>query len=190
MSNLIADWNEIAKLFQSLVTTTSILIGGMWVYLKYVRQQERYPNIESSAEIKLIGVQGGYWIAEIVATVENKGKTQHRMYDFFFNMFAISADDPVNTDPRWNGQVNFPHEVVTGSFLPKQYKFFYVDPGVTAKYSYIARIPVNYSFVILHWYFMYGDNRKFKHVAECTIQLDLKKGQSQQPSATLGGFKK
>ena len=61
------------------------------------------------------------------------------------------------------------HPYREGSFLPEQYKFFFIDPGVKAKYSYIARIPVTARFAILHCWFNYGDKRKLSHTAERTV---------------------
>ena len=54
---LIKDWSSIA---QSIVTALSFIVGGWWVYRKFVRAQEKYPNIEFSADINVIGEQGGF----------------------------------------------------------------------------------------------------------------------------------
>lgn len=168
-----ADWENVASAAQSIATIMSFIVAGIWVYLKYIRQQERYANIESSADVKLIGVQDGFWIAELIATLHNKGKVQHRMYEFRFDLSAIGKGAAVEINPEWGGQVDFPMAVKKGSFLPERYKFFYVDPGIKAKYSYVTLIPVSASFVNLHWWFLYGDNRQFKHVAERTIALPV-----------------
>jgi hypothetical protein len=167
----LSEWKEVASLVQSGVTVASMIIGGAWVYAKFVRQQERYPNIEFSSDIQFIGTQAGFWIAELIATVENRGKAQHRMTDFRFDLNSIQANSEISTDDRWGGQVNFPVEVATGSFLPKQFDFFFVDPGVKAKYSYITRIPVTASFALLHCRFRYGDARGYSHTAERTIAV-------------------
>jgi hypothetical protein len=135
----------------------------------------RYPNIEFSADIHVIGEQGGALIVELIADVENKGKAQHRMEEFNFDLNALLPQDPVLVDQRWGGQINFPHEICAGSFLPAHYKFFFIDPGTKAKYSYIARVPLEAAFLILHCRFEYAGRGKTGHTAEKTIKVSSAK---------------
>ena len=64
---------------QSLATVISFIIGGIWVFRKYINHQERFPHIEFSADINFIGLQGEWWIVELIGIIENKGKCQHRI---------------------------------------------------------------------------------------------------------------
>lgn len=167
----IEDWKGIAETAEAAVTTASLLVGGVWVYLRYVRQQERYPNIEFSADVRLVGVQDGYWIAELIANIENKGKAQHRMEKFAFDLKIIEQGQSIETSERFDNQVLFPVLLAEGSFLPQRYKFFFIDPGLKAKYSYITRIPVTATFAILHCWFKYADGRDVGHTTECTVSI-------------------
>ena len=171
MSLTIEDIKNLAAAGQSIATITSLIVGGIWVYSKYIRQQERYPNIEFSADVQFVGKQQDYWLVELIATVENKGKAQHRMEEFMFDLNALEKGEKVLTSERWGNQVDFPVSIAQGSFLPRQYKFFFIDPGVKAKYSYLSRVPTNTSFVVLHSWFKYGDNRKYFHTAERTVPV-------------------
>jgi len=54
--------------------------------------------------------------------------------------------------------------------LPKQAGFFFIDPGVKAKYSYLASVPDRTSFLNLHASFTYMDQKAF-HTAERTIEM-------------------
>ena len=170
MSLTIEEINSIAATCQSFATVASFIIGGIWVYLKYIRQ-EKYPNIEFSADVNFIGRQGDFWLVELIATVENKGKSQHKMKHFQFDLNAINLETEIHTDERWGNQINFPLLLAQGSFLPKKYNFFFIDPGVKAKYSYLTRVPTDTSFVILHSWFDYSDGRKFSHAAERTVAV-------------------
>ncbi|HRL76326.1 MAG TPA: hypothetical protein PLC86_11390 [Candidatus Accumulibacter phosphatis] len=171
MSLSFEDWKNLGAAVQSVATVVSFVIGGIWVYMRYIRQQEKYPNIEFSADVQLIGIQDGYWIAELIATVDNKGKAQHRMSEFRFDLNGIEQGTAVGTSPEWGNQVNFPVPIAQGSFLPERYNFFFIDPGVKAKYSYIARIPTSSSFVIFHCWFKYKDTRMVAHTAERTLAV-------------------
>jgi hypothetical protein len=189
----IEDSKNIAAAAQSVATIASFLVGGVWVYMRYIRQQERYPNIEFSADIHFIGVQDGFWVAELIATIENKGKAQHRMEEFCFDLNAIEEGAPIRTDQRWGNQVDFPMSVAKGSFLPAQYKFFFIDPGIKAKYSHLTRIPIAARFVILHCWFKYADGRTLSHTAERTVLVPRNGAQGQtvitqaQQGGTHGG---
>ena len=171
MSLTIEEINNIAAACESVATVASLVIGGIWVYTKYIRQQERYPNIEFSADVNFIGRQGDFWLVELISTVENKEKSQHRMEDFKFDLNSIKRETEVQTSEKWGNQIDFPVLLAQGSFLPQQYKFFFIDPGVKAKYSYLTRVPTETSFVILHSWFKYSDGREASHAAERTVAV-------------------
>jgi hypothetical protein len=55
MAMSIEDWKNLAAAAQSVATIISFGVGGLWVYRRYIRQQEKYPNIEFSADVQFIG---------------------------------------------------------------------------------------------------------------------------------------
>jgi hypothetical protein len=168
---LATNWKDLIAAVQSAVTTLSIIVGGIWVYLKYIRQQERYPNIEFSADLNFIGKQGDWWIVEIIARIENKGKAQHRMNEFAFELDGIYANDSIEINERWRNQVDFRHSLAKGSFLPANLKYFFIDPGVNSTYSFIVRVPSETTFLILHCWFSYTGRNRTGHVAEKTVKV-------------------
>ena len=118
-----ADYEELKNLaaaIQSIATAVSLVVGGFWVYRKYVRQLENLPHIESDAAINFIGEQNGFWIVEFEGIIENKGNVRHMIRKFDFDVNALFADDPIETSEEWGGQVHFPHKIIDGSFLPKK----------------------------------------------------------------------
>jgi hypothetical protein len=169
----IEDWKNLASALQSFATIVSFIIGAIWVYLRFIRQQEKYPNIEFISDIEFIGTQDDWWLVEIIASIDNKGKAQHKMSDFRFDLNALYCDDQVDVSRKWGGQVDFPRLVAEGSFLPKRLDFFFVDPGTKAKYSYVARIPKLATFVILHCWFRYADEGNYRHIAEKTFAVPI-----------------
>jgi hypothetical protein len=167
----IETWERLTSIIQSVVTFLSIIVAGSWAYRRFIIQQERYPNINFTADINIIGKQNNEWVLELIAFIENKGKVQHKIKKFNFDLNAIFKNENLTTSDEWGGQVDFTHPITEGSFLPQATKFFFVDPGTTAKYSYIAKLPDDASFAILHCYFKYSDWRKYAHTAEKTIKL-------------------
>jgi hypothetical protein len=165
------EFHDFAGAWQAWLTCASIIIGGGWVYLRFIRQEEKFPHIESAAEIKLIGRQGGIWVAEIVAVLENKGKVPHRVATFTFDFNAIHASDVIQTSPQWRGQVDFSHKIAQGSFLPPDTAFFFIGPGVKARYSWIAKVPGEATMLNLHCTFQYMDRQQASHTMETSISL-------------------
>jgi hypothetical protein len=165
------DLKNYAVAFQSFLTPISIIIGGIWAFRKYFLQQENYPNIEFSADINFIGEQANWWIVELIGIIENKGKVQHKMKEFRFDLNALFIQDTIDTSENWGGQVNFPHLIAEGSFLPKYSGFFFIDPGIKAKYSYVTRVPNAANFLLFHSWFNYYDARSYSHAAEKSVQV-------------------
>jgi len=166
----IETWEKLTSVILSVITSLSFIIAGIWAYRRFIIQQERYPNLNFTADINVIGKQNNEWLVEVLAFVENTGKAQHKIREFWFNLDLIYKMDPLTLSPKWGEQVEFT-EFIERSFLPEHIRFFFVDPGTTAKYSYIAKIPDNASFALLHCHFKYSDSRRYGHSAEKTIKL-------------------
>src|SRR5687768_5677883 len=128
------DFNNIASGIQAIITSLSIIIVGIWTYKRFILQQERYPNLMFTSDIDFIGKQNNEWLVEIVAHIENKGKAQHKMTNFNFDLNALFLNDKLILTEKWGGQVDFPNQITKGSFLPASRSFFFIDPGTTAKY--------------------------------------------------------
>jgi hypothetical protein len=167
----LADWKDIATIFQSVITPVGLIIGGVWAYRRYVVEAKNLAHIETSAEIVFIGQQRDFWIVELLAILNNKSNVQHKIEKFTFDLNALYSDDPVEVSERWGGQVNFPHQIAKGSFLPESFRYFFVGPSVTAKYSYIARVPNSATHLILHCRFDYVDRTNSSHTMEKTVRV-------------------
>ena len=158
------------KIIESAATSVALLVAAVWAWFKFVRQRENHPLIDFSADIKFHEKLGNWWIVELVAFIENKGKVQHRIKDFDFDLASLSASDRVTTSEDFGGQVYFPHLIAKGSFRPKKYGEFFIEPGLKNKYSYITRVPADAELVILHSWFEYLDG-KHSHSAEVTRKV-------------------
>jgi hypothetical protein len=167
----IENWKDVGAAVQSFATVASLIIGGFWVYRRFSRQEESYPKIEFTADLNFVGRQAGWWIVEVIAVVENKGKVPHHMREFKFDLNALYSEDPVELSKKWGNQVDFIRPVAEGSFLPEKYENFFIDPGVRAKYSYVTRVPAEARFLILHCWFRYSDRKKAGHAAEKSVRV-------------------
>jgi hypothetical protein len=145
------------------------IVVGLLAYRRYRAKESSYAHIETSAEILFIGQQDNFWIVELKAILNNKGKLQRRIHGFRFDLNAIHADDAIEVSKKWGGQVNFANEIAKGSFVPPGYAYCVVGPSVTATYSYVARVPHWATFLVLHCWFDY--NPGFSHWFEKAVQV-------------------
>lgn len=164
------EFNNWAGGIESLATVAALIIGAYWTYTRFVRQRDNFPLIEFTADVEFIGKHQDSWVVELTTTIENKGKVQHRISEFAFDLFALQDGDALEPKQQFGGQVGFPHEVVTGSWLPKKFDYFFIDPGTKAKYSFVTRVPDSARFVILHSWFTYSDQAA-SHAAERTVRV-------------------
>lgn len=71
------NFSHVAGSIESLATVVALGIGGYWTYRRFIRQRENCPFIEFTVDVHFVGRQGGKWIVELIAYLENKGKVQH-----------------------------------------------------------------------------------------------------------------
>lgn len=168
-----AEVKDILAAFQSVATVVSFAVAGWWVYSRYIHEQGGYPKINFSADIKLIGKQGDKWVVEVIAAIENSGRAQLKLNECFFFLDFLKADDALEKCERWSNQLCFKEDIRKQSFFHKGVKFYFVDPGTTAKYSHVTIVDVDVTFLLLHCYFKYSDDRHYFHGAEKTINLNV-----------------
>ena len=177
-----SDWKDIAGTFPSTISIVAALIAGCCLIAGFVLVYRRYggkgrfgvkeagnAQIETAADIAFIGQQGRFWIVELTAILNNKGPTQHKIHEFWFQLDAIDAGDPIDVSKKWGGQVNFGTEVAKASFIPRGYSYCVIGPSVSARYSYVARVPESASFLALRCWLNYG--RGFSNWVDKTVQV-------------------
>ncbi len=160
---------SILDILQSFLTCLAILVGGWWALYLFIRQRENKPRVEMRAEIVFHKKIGDWWIVELITYVENKGKVQHKMFNLDFDLASINSGDKVGIAQEFGNQALFPNEIARGSFKRKDMEYFFIEPGVKGKYTYVARVPANAEVLLLHTYFEY--DIKKGHGAEITAAV-------------------
>lgn len=160
------------KIIQSAATGIALLIGAIWAFYKFYRQRENYSLIDFTVDVEFHSQKDDWWIVELIAYIENKGKVQHRIQDFEFELASLNANDEVTIAEQFGSQVYFPNILSRGSFLQKKYKYFFNEPGLKNKYSFVARVPKDANTVLLHSWFKYLDG-KHSHSAEVTKKVPI-----------------
>jgi hypothetical protein len=164
------EFNQLAGAIGSLASVFALAIGGYWAYWRFIRQREGRPHVQFSADIVFIRKQGEWWIVEFVAWVENKGKVQHLIKDFYFDVRALLVEDAVEVSDDFRGQVFFPHRIAEGSWMPEGMNETFIDPDVKTHYSYIARVHESAAVLLMHTWFKWADENA-QHSTEKTVNV-------------------
>src|SRR5688572_16456038 len=127
----LAEIKDLADIFQAAVTGVGLMLAAGWAFHRYVIEENGYTHIETSAEISFIGEQDGYWLVELQAILQNRGKVPHRIKEFGFDLNCLTLSDTVQVASKWGGQVDFPNPLAKGSFIPKNFRYFVIGPEVT-----------------------------------------------------------
>jgi hypothetical protein len=159
---------EIASFIESVSKVIALTVGGYWTYTRFIRQRDDYAFIEFTVDLNFVGKQDGKWIVELIAYLENKGKVQHTFSDLAFDLEALYDTDGVIPNERYGGQAYFPHQLAKRPWIPPG-KYF-IEPGLKAKYSYVAQVPQEATFLMLHGRFTY-ENQPAWHSAERTLEV-------------------
>jgi hypothetical protein len=123
--------------------------------------------------VAFVGRHGDWWIVELMAKLENKGKVQHRFSDLSFDLASLSMGEGLERSNEFNGQAYFPGTVAKGPWIPKGR--YFIEPGIKSIYTYVARVPATATFLMLHGNFTYR-NQQAIHSAEKTVKVPCESG--------------
>jgi hypothetical protein len=86
-----------------------------------------------------------------------------------FDLAALYQGDHVQPNEEYRGQAFFPHQLAKRHLWIPPGKYF-IEPGLKAKYSYVAEVPLEATFLMLHAGFTY-ENQRASHRAGCTVAV-------------------
>ncbi|MGB6037163.1 MAG: hypothetical protein WBG42_12900 [Cryomorphaceae bacterium] len=160
---------------ESIVTISAILIGGIWAYFRFRKTREDHPKVQIELNLTLLGIEGDRCLLECEATLENKGLVRHSFKEFTFDLLHFSSTSEYKRgDERVNHQVVFEKEAVNRkvSWIPGDWNYSFVDPGIKQRYTYLADVPANSKYVLIHSQFKYKDQDSDFHSIQRAFSLE------------------
>ncbi len=144
----------VSDIAESLAKITGITVAGIWVLLIYVRNMENKPRAEFNLDIKFQKKIDKYWIVELIAEIENKGKVPHLIENFGFILKSINVNDAITESniEEDREQLSFPNTLAVNRFMDYD-RYFIISPGVKETYRYITHIPTDAKIVYLESYY-------------------------------------
>jgi hypothetical protein len=151
----------------------AVIAGGIWVFFRFRREGSHTPKVEFDIEGKFFGPQCDWYLAEFVMSVKNKGLVRHKFTVITLRVRGIQSATPVTI---WGDtqRVEFPERIVGDANVmhkPK-YNSIFVEPGVTQRVTFVARIPAGIRFVVARAEFEYDTGRT--HSAERVFETSVR----------------
>lgn len=145
----------------------ALIVGAFWTYRRFVRTREACPKIEFTVDATFVHKQGGLWVLEALAFIENKGLVRHSIKEFTFDLrYTLSSD---TLEAKAPFLVFIPHKACAGSWLPPDWGETFIEPGLRTRYSCVVSVPEQASMVLIHGKFYYA-NRDW-HTADKLIAV-------------------
>ena len=177
---------EILKILLGIAVPLAVFYLGYLVEnVRNKIERKHKSRIQFEIEGRFLGPQAGYYILDLSVILHNKGLVRLVIKELNLRVRGINQNEDIATFDEYNrdGVVNniavFPKEIVRADMLQTKTtessddeKGYFVEPGVEQRFSYVARIPEDISFVLARAYFDYGSNpkRKPKHSAQTIFE--------------------
>jgi hypothetical protein len=174
-------WIEIV---QGAITIAASLVGGLWVWSRFVLERGLLPPSEIDLDLRTVGGSESARIVELEVLIRNKGSSALVVTDVRVRLLHLQAREPIeligDTKRAAFGRVKFPHAFVLnevgagertvkvndkpageavllgkGEFLVLPYDTF-VQPGVEQLYTFITALPAAAMFVLARASFRYA----------------------------------
>ncbi|WP_215222672.1 hypothetical protein [Echinicola shivajiensis] len=180
-----------------------VIIGGAWVVYNFYLKRDRYPKTVFNLEAKLFDQNHESWLFEFTANIENKGQVRHyiRTDSFILKIRYLTDKDLKNglsnhTRVPCKGEhgqpcsedlylLNFPNTLKIKEFdqkniywLPRYWKYFYVDAQTEQQISLPLAIPKEARHLLISSKFRYKDKKSGVHSIQKVISIEdyLQKG--------------
>jgi len=170
------DWSDI---FKNIAEIIAIIIGGLWVFWKFILNRESESKIEINLELNILGATRNEYILEINANLTNKGLVRHIVKNFSFELRYLLESDPIKKgDEMIDFQLLFPNSVLpeTRQWVSREWYKAFVDAGVTRKFTYITYLPIKASYALLLTRFDQPYQRKFMSNEKRILRVAAQKG--------------
>lgn len=150
------EWSQLFEYLGKTVSTLAALGGGWWAIEKWRKRDEHFPRVSFEVYVNFIGEKDGNIVTELVAIVDNKGLVPLKIKDFDFKLRGLKETDSIIFGGESiRGQLLFPHILAEGVFVPKNWKYSFIYPGIKTEYNFVTAIPKDVQYLRMQGDFKY-----------------------------------
>ena len=173
------DWTELFSVIGMITSTVLPLIAAWWAFEKWRRTDEHFPRVAFEVSVNFLGARDECVVCELVATLENKGVVPLKIREFTFVLRGLGEADPVARGGRnIRNQLDFPNKLEEGRFVPEDWDYSFVYPGVKTEYNFVTAIPQGTAFVRMQGEFAYFKDGQTHHAAKVLKVPDFRSNQT------------
>jgi hypothetical protein len=161
------DWSHLFELLGKAVSALAAAAGAWWAIEKWRKRDEHFPRVYFEVSVNFIGIMAEQFVVELAASLENKGVVPLKIHDFTFRLLGLKDTDPLaRGGEEIRGQLRFPHLLEEGAFIPVDWEYSLVYPGVKTEYNFVASIPGDVTYVRMQGDFKYLPRGDTHHAAK------------------------
>lgn len=125
---------------------------------RWEKERTYKPHIEFGIDCNFYGPGRGYYLTEFLLRAHNKGAILQQFPSILLRVRGIKHDQ---APEYWSGReprVEFPEKVIDETdIIPRDYNYFFVEPGVRQTFTYVTRTPASIKYVLVQAKFTYDE---------------------------------
>lgn len=157
-------------LFETLgkvVSALGAVVGAWWAFERWRKRDEHFPRVCFEVSVNFVGSKNGQIVVELISTLDNKGLVPLKIKNFTFKLLGLRASDPlVRGGDEIRQQLRFPHLLEESVFVPEDWEYSFVYPGVKTEYNFVTSIPPDVEYVRMQADFEYLPSGQTHHAAK------------------------
>jgi hypothetical protein len=171
--NMESNTMNLVSLVISSIQIIVLLLGVLWAYFRFRKENPLYPRIELDLNCKFFGPQRTFYIASFAVSAHNKGNIEHKFDDIRLRVRGIISNDAITELKDYEPLVNFPEKLMSEvNIVPKKIGYYFVRPGVYQTFNYAARVSEDIRFIIVRITFKYQSTSEI-HSAEKIFEVKV-----------------
>lgn len=167
LEQCIGNTMDISQFFEFFGKGVAILVALFGLYCafeKWWKREEHFPRVNFDLNAELIDHKDGKIILNIVATLENKGQVPLKIKEFVCELRGLRDNDLLELGTeKIRNQLNFKQDLGGGVFIPADWNYSFVYPGVKTEYTYVTIIPESTKYLLAKGRFHYLSNGESHH---------------------------
>lgn len=153
--------------FGELFTTIFAVIAALWAFRRWYMRDELFPAICLEVDVKFLGVKDEKVVCELLAKLENKGIVPIKIREFTFKVLGLGEnDDLLQGDGSVRHQLLLGRQLISGTFIPQNWGWTFIYPGVSTEYNFITTVPIDIAFMRMQADFNYVETDRSHHAAK------------------------
>lgn len=136
-------------------------IGGLWILYINLNEGLHRPKIEFSICCNVIGISGNARIVEFQITSNNQGKIRFTFPELKLRVRGIKDSYCLNYF-KGTHRLEFPSKIFEENIIPKNYAYYFVEPGTKQTFTYTTKIDSSINFITAFAAFKYRKRFRFE----------------------------